>query len=288
MQCHENEHIQVDELKICYTATPDDLNELMSIEIGSSMELFGYRFCRAISDRFRYYFEVWENDEQVAWLKYGLYTDLSTEKHFIYFKINNQVLYNPDQLNVILELPEKFGFVFNNYTAIDLALDSNVNFTSLIKRMIRNKAVTTIINGKAIKDRKQVLQGVSFQYSTSLDRLKHAAITIKQKKAISNKKNGIVVQAYDKKAEVEQNSEKRYILDFYGQPKRLYRLEVRLHYQELKDYFSKITGEPIIKTMSDQDLLQDLFYYHLSAVLRFTQGRKKLDWLTLIKCNGRV
>ena len=288
MQCHDNEHIQVDELKICYTATPDDLNELMSIEIGSSMELFGYRFCRAISDRFRYYFEVWENDEQVAWLKYGLYTDLSTEKHFIYFKINNQVLYNPDQLNVILELPEKFGFVFNNYTAIDLALDSNVNFTSLIKRMIRNKAVTTIINGKAIKDRKQVLQGVSFQYSTSLDRLKHAAITIKQKKAISNKKNGIVVQAYDKKAEVEQNSEKRYILDFYGQPKRLYRLEVRLHYQELKDYFSKITGEPIIKTMSDQDLLQDLFYYHLSAVLRFTQGRKKLDWLTLIKCNGRV
>ena len=275
-------------MKICYTATPDDLNELMSIEIGSSMELYGYRFCRAISDRFRYYFEVWKNDEQVAWLKYGLYTDLSTAKHFIYYKINNQVLYTPDQLNVILELPEKFGFVFNNYTAIDLALDSNVNFTSLIKRMIRNKAVTTIINGKAIKDRKQVLQGVSFQYSTSLDRLKHAAITIKQKKAISNKKNGIVVQAYDKKAEVEQNSEKRYILDFYGQPKRLYRLEVRLHYQELKDYFSKITGEPIIKTMSDQDLLQDLFYYHLSAVLRFTQGRKKLDWPTLIKCNGRV
>ena len=288
MQCHENEHIQIDELKICYTATPDDLNELMSIEIGSSMELYGYRFCRAISDRFRYYFEVWKNDEQVAWLKYGLYTDLSTAKHFIYFKINNQVLYNPAQLNNTLKLPDMFGFVFNNYTAIDLALDSNVNFTSLIKRMIRNKAVTTIINGKAIKDRKQVLQGVSFQYSTSLDRLKHAAITIKQKKAISNKKNGIVVQAYDKKAEVEQNSEKRYILDFYGQPKRLYRLEVRLHYQELKDYFSKITGEPIIKTMSDQDLLQDLFYYHLSAVLRFTQGRKKLDWPTLIKCNGRV
>lgn len=288
MQCHEKEHIQIDELRICYTAMPEDLNELMSIEIGSCMVLNGYRFYRSISDRFRYYFEVWENDEQVAWLKYGLYTDLSTAKHFIYFKINNQVLYNPNQLNNTLELPEKFGFVFNNYTAIDLALDCNVNFTSLIKRMIRNKTVTTIVNGKAIKDRKQVLQGVSFQYSTSLDRLKYAAITIKQKKAISNKKNGIVVQAYDKKAEVEQNSDKRYILDFYGQPKRLYRLEVRLHYQELKDYFSKVNGEPIIKTMSDQDLLRDLFYYHLSAVLRFTQGRKKLDWQTLIKCNGRV
>ena len=288
MQCHEKEHIQIDELKICYTATPEDLNELMSIEIGSFMNIYGYKFCRTISDRFRYYFEVWENDEQVAWLKYGLYTDLSIAKHFIYYKINNQVLYNPDQLSNTLELPEKFGFVYNNYTAIDLALDTSVNFTSLIKRMIRNKAVTTIINGKAVKDRKQVLQGVSFQYSTTLDRLKHAAITFKQKKAISNKKNGIVVQAYDKKAEIEQNSDKRYILDFYGQPKRLYRLEVRLHYQELKDYFSKINGEPIIKTMLDQDLLRDMFYYHLSAVLRFTKGRKKFDWQTLIKCNGRV
>jgi hypothetical protein len=187
-----------------------------------------------------------------------------------------------------LELPTKLNFDFNNYTAIDLAIDSNVNFTSLIKRMIRNKAITTIINGKAVKDRKQVLQGVSFQYSTSLERLKHASVTIKQKKAISNKKNGIVVQAYDKKAEVEQNSDKRYILDFYGQPKRLYRLEVRLHYQELKDYFSKVNGEPIFESITNQELLQDMFFYHLSAVLRFTQGRKKLDWLTLIKCNGRV
>lgn len=178
--------------------------------------------------------------------------------------------------------------MFNNYTSIDLAIDSNVNFTSLIKRMMRDKAVTTIINGKAIKDRKQVLQGVGFNYSTSLDRLKHAAITIKQKKAISNKQHGITIQAYDKKAEIEQNSDKRYIPDFYGHPKRLYRLEVRLHYQELKDYFSKVNGEPIYGTMTNQELLQDMFYYHLAAVLRFTQGRKKIDWPTLIKCNGRI
>lgn len=285
---HENDHIQIDELKICYTTEADNLNDLMSIEIGSFIDLFGYRFYRSVSDRFRFFFEVWENDEQVAQLKHGLYTDLSDPKQYIYFKISNHVLYKPEQLKRTLELPDKMGFVFNNYTAIDLAIDSKTNFTSLIKRMIRDKAITTIINGKAIKDRKQVLQGVSFQYSTSLERLKHASVTIKQKKAISNKKNGIVVQAYDKKAEVEQNSDKRYILDFYGQPKRLYRLEVRLHYQELKDYFSKVNGEPIYETMTNQELLQDMFFYHLSAVLRFTHGRKKLDWPTLIKCNGRV
>ena len=288
MQFHEKEHIQIDELKICYTAETDCLNELMSIDTGSYLEIHGYRFHRIVSDRFRYYYEVWDNDEIVAQLKFGLYTDLSVTKHFVYFKISNHVLYRPSQLKTILELPTKLNFDFNNYTAIDLAIDSNVNFTSLIKRMIRNKAITTIINGKAVKDRKQVLQGVSFQYSTSLDRLKHASITIKQKKAISNKQHGITIQAYDKKAEVEQNSDKRYILDFYGQPKRLYRLEVRLHYQELKDYFSKANIEPVIDTMSNQELLRDMFFYHLAAVLRFTKGRKKLDWPTLINSNGKV
>ena len=288
MPNHEKDHIQIDELKICYTAETDNLNKFFNIEIGTYLEIHGYRFHRIVSDRFRYYFEVWNSDEQIAQLKFGLYTDISTTKHFVYFKVNNQVLYRPNQLKTILELPNVLGLVFNNYTSIDLAIDSNVNFTSLIKRMIRNKAITTIINGKAIKDRKQVLQGVSFQYSTSLDRLKHASITIKQKKAITNKQHGITIQAYDKKAEVEQNSDKRYILDFYGHPKRLYRLEVRLHYQELKDYFSKINGEPIFETMTNQELLQDMFYYHLAAVLRFTKGRKKLDWPTLIKCSGRL
>lgn len=288
MLCHEKEHIQIDELKVCYTAEAGSLNELMSMEIGSYLELHGYRFHRIVSDRFRYFFEVWKDNEQVAQLKHGLYTDLSDPKLYIYFKISNHVLYKPEQLKRTMELPDKLGFVFNNYTAIDLAIDSKTNFTSLIKRMIRDKAITTIINGKAIKDRKQVLQGVSFQYSTSLDRLKYASITIKQKKAISNKQHGITIQAYDKKAEVEQNSDKRYILDFYGQPKRLYRLEVRLHYQELKDYFSKVNAEPIYGTMTNQELLQDMFYYHLAAVLRFTKGRKKLDWPTLIKCSGRI
>ena len=288
MQDHENNYIQIDELKICYTAEPENLNDLIDVEIGSFTILYGYRFIRTISDRFRFYFDIWNNNEQVAQLKFGLYTDFSLQKQYVYFRISNKILYNPDQFKEILKLPENIGLVFNNYTAIDLAIDSKTNFPSLIKRMMRNDEITTIINGKAIKDRKQVLQGVSFQYATSLEKLKYASITIKQKKAISNKRNGIILQEYDKKDEIEQNTEKRYITDFYGNPKRLYRLEVRLHYQELKDYFSNVNGEPILETLSNQELLKDMFYYHISAVLRFTQKRRKMDWQTIINCNGRV
>lgn len=178
--------------------------------------------------------------------------------------------------------------VFNNFTAIDLALDGGLNFPSMIKRMMRDKTVTTIINGKAVKDRKKVLQGVSFEYSSTLDRLNHPTITVKQKKAIANKCNGVTVQAYNKKAEIDGHSDKQYILDHYGNPKRLYRLEIRLHYQELKDYFELCKVAPAPEDVLDAEGLRKMFFYHLSAVIRFTRGRRKIDWETLLKCNGRV
>ena len=115
MLCHEKEHIQIDELKVCYTAEAGSLNELMSMEIGSYLELHGYRFHRIVSDRFRYYYEVWDDDGLVAQLKFGLYTDLSENKHYVYFKVSNHVLYRPSQLKTILELPNVLGLVFNNY-----------------------------------------------------------------------------------------------------------------------------------------------------------------------------
>ena len=109
-----------------------------------------------------------------------------------------------------------------------------------------------------------------------------------KKKAIANKCNGISVQAYDKKAEIDDHSDKQYILDHYGNHKRLYRLEIRLHYQELKDYFAMCKVFPEPEDLFDAEGLRKMFFYHLSAVIRFTRGRRKMDWETLLKCNGRV
>ena len=180
------------------------------------------------------------------------------------------------------------GLSFNNFTAIDLAFDTTTNVTTLIKKMMRNDKIKTIFNGKAIQDRKAIIQGISFQYSTTLNRLSYPSITFKQKKAVNKKDEGITVQAYDKKAEIDGHSDKQYILDHYGNPKRLYRLEIRLHYQELKDYFAMCNVFPTPADLFDPDGLRKMFYYHLSAVIRFTRGRRKMDWETLLKCNGRV
>lgn len=278
----------IDELRICFVAVNKDaIKELECVEIGGKTDIGEYTFYRIVNDKFRCYFDVVEAGEQVAVFKFWHHTDYEDATCYVYFKVANKILYNKKRLMKLLLLPNKFGLVFNNYTAIDLAMDSGLNIPSLIKKMMRNKDISTIINGKKVNNRKEILCGVNFEYSTSLDRLNHPTITFKQKKAIKNKINGITVQAYDKKAEIIDTSDKQYILEHYGNPKRLYRLEVRLHYQELKDYFNKIRLVPDLGVVFNCELLEDMFLYHLSSVVRFTKGRKKLDWQGLIKSNGR-
>jgi hypothetical protein len=287
MQFNERNEIVIDELKLCYLADRETMACLAKVEVGAWLELHHYKFYRLLNERFRFFFVLVEDGMEVAQLKFGHFTDEEDAPLYVYLKVLNHVLYDAERLQRLIALPDEFGMVFNNFTAVDLALDGGVNFPSLIKRMMRDKTVTTIINGKAVKDRKKALQGVSFEYSSTLDRLNHPTITVKQKKAIANKCDGISVQAYDKKAEIDHQSDKHYILDHYGNPKRLYRLEIRLHYRELKDYFAMFDKYPVPEDLFDAESLRMMFFYHLSAVIRFTRGRRKIDWETLLKCNGR-
>lgn len=243
----------------------------------------GYSFSRVTNDRFRFFYNVFDADgEHVAVLKFGLYTDCDMDKTYVYFKILNRILYDGAKFRRLLELPPALGLSFNNFTAIDLAYDSRKNLPSLIKKMLRDKEMTTILNGRVVSDRKSLLRGVSLEYSTSLRRMMHPTLTFKQKKAAANKSDGITVQCYDKRAEIGNHSNKQYILDRYGNPRSLYRLEVRLPYRKLKDYFASHGIVPTEDAVFDSALLADMFLYHLGAVIRFRQGRKRMDWGELL------
>lgn len=281
--------IQIDELRLCFHANREQLNELETVEIGDSIDFYGLVLRRIASDSFRYYFAILDNyNEHIGYIKYWHFNDGEEAYLNVFVKVKNDILYREETLSHFIFWLTDIGLIFNNYTSIDLAIDSNINFPSIIKKLMRDKDILTIVNGKRVDNRKDILEGICFEYSTSLDRLWHPTITFKQKKAMKSKNEGIIVQAYDKKAEIENTSDKQYILDYYGNPKKLYRLEVRLHYQELRDYFIKqniVVNENII---FNQELLEKMFFYHLSAVIRFTKKRRKIDWIELIKCNGRV
>lgn len=61
------------------------------------------------------------------------------------------------------------------------------------------------MNGKAVKDRKQIIPEFHIDYSVSLERLRNPTLYAKQKKALHDKTKGICVCCYDKKTEVETN-----------------------------------------------------------------------------------
>ena len=254
------------------------------------MDIEDYCLFRADGDRFEFFFIVYlmlnESRVELGSLKFGRY-GTSGDQH-VYYKIQNAVLYDRELLESALSFPELLGLYFNNFTAIDIAMDHKKNYSAIIKRMMRNDRITTILNSRAIKNRKELIKGVTFDYSSSLSRLHCPTITIRQAKAARNKTKGITVQSYDKRAEIEAASDKQYILNSYGNPPHLFRLEVRLHYQTIKDYFRKLGQPQTVEALFDPALLEDLFYSAISSVLRFTKGRKPLRWQEIISSNGRI
>ncbi len=71
MQINENNEIVIDELKLCYLSDQEQVESLVAVEVGSSIQLNGYIFYRVLNERFRYFFEVIEDGQQVAQMKYG-------------------------------------------------------------------------------------------------------------------------------------------------------------------------------------------------------------------------
>lgn len=280
----------LDELRLCYLAEPSLLQDLSHLNARTSRKIAEYILFRVDGDRFEFFFIVYLDVNglrtELGSIKFGRYG--AAESPYVYYKIQNEVLYDRQLLDQALHFPDLLGLYFNNFTAIDIAMDHKKNYSTIIRRMMRNEKVTTILNGRAIKDRKQLIKGVTFDYSSSLSRLHCPTITIRQAKAARNKSKGITVQSYDKKAEIDAESGKNYIMNQYGNPQHLFRLEVRLGYQNLQNYFRRLGQPQTLEALFDPKILADMFYDNLSSVLRFTNGRKLLSWLEILACNGRI
>lgn len=276
----------IDELRLCYIAEPSLLDNLSSVTFGGHIDFTNFSMIRIVGQHFRYLFRVFDNDKhQVGSLYFEQYGDVNT--CYVWFKFENRVLYDGEQFRTTLDIPRQLNLHFNNITAIDLTKDFRKNIVNIIRRLYKNEQITTIVNGKAIKDRKLIIPEFHIDYSVSLERLRNPTFYAKQKKALHDKTKGICVCCYDKKTEVETESHKQYILDFYNNPKSLHRLEVHLNADEIRTYCSAVHMVQSVDLIFDKDFLTNMFYYHLASVVRFTKGRTKLDWRDIL-CSDRT
>ena len=108
---------------------------------------------------------------------------------------------------------------------------------------------------------------------------------------IVQQKNGdLRLSAYNKKREIESNSGKHYIAEANGNPKYLFRLEVRVNGDTLREYFQHLGIEYNPMLFCNEDFLWRLFLDFSNRVLRFqtVKGKQTLDVLDIVICYSLI
>ena len=270
----------IDELRLCYSAESTLLDELSRIRIGEYINYGDFSLFRVVSRHFKYAFDVLYSDlddnKKVATLRYGHYVE-QEQSTYVYYRIENEILYNESKMKVILTLPDMLGMNFLHITSIDLARDYKYNIVQRIRKAAKDKDIKAIVNGKVVDKKKDIREGM-FVFPLNFKKLSNPTITVKQAKAIKDKTKGLTLCGYNKNKEIESSSHKEYIKEYYGKPKSLHRLEVHQNNDEIKDFCKSNAIVQDVSLIFKQKFLDDMYNAHLSSLLRFTKSRKKVTW----------
>ena len=281
--------IQIDALTLCYEVENTYYyNQLRQLDFGASIDLNEFQLTRTTG---RYYdnvynIQAWNGVKTITFgqIKFSLANgdeESNTHKNGlrkVWLSLNNETLYTQD-FHFLTYIEQRLGLVFHNVTSLDLCLDTPFAVSPLIKAYIHNQNVTTILNGKRITDRDEDRPELTYTTSGSLNRQgKYLSVNIKQRNAIKDKSKGITILTYDKAAEISNASDKQYILEHYGNPRRLYRTEVHLNAEDIKNYVARkgITYTPLV--LIDEATLEDMFFHFLNSVIRFQCKAEDVGW----------
>lgn len=276
----------IDCLVICFLATPGLLVSLRKVR---EHYRSGDFFLMRAEGRFHRHFFTIQNryGREVGNLYFDRYASAGNEL-YVWVKVENSVLYDSSLLEIMKRLPELLGLEFHGITSLDLARDFDYNVASRIRVLMRREDLAVVINGREVKKRDETLTTVFRICGMSLARDGVKGLTIKQAKAAKNKHRGITLDCYDKAEEIRNASGKKYISDFYGGRKRLYRLELRMNSEQIKRA-AENTGFPYSRDLLEwQTALDAIFIYALQSVLRFRKGRTVQQWEDIFKmrCQG--
>ena len=292
--------IQIDALTICFKATDCyTFDQLDLMAMGDTYKSGSVTLTRVDG---RYYTHIYaitiERDDEALFLgnlKFGLnhgqdegntHQDGSLK---IWITLNNEELY-PPAIDALERVADSLCLTLHNITTLDLCLDTPYNISKAIYRYIRKKEITTILNGKRVRDRDEDRPELSRILSGSLNKDKYMTLCIKQRNAMRDKAKGITITTYDKATEIRNASGKDYILNFYGNPSKLYRTEVHLNNEEIKNYLDRYKIELKYQLFQNHSLLEEMFYHFLNSVIRFQEGRKPIKWEDILgkpKCTDR-
>ena len=285
--------IQIDALTICCEVVhPYYYEQLSTIDYGECLDMNEFRLYRTEGRYFDnvYAIRLWNGTQDIEWgyLKFNLArgdeqsNTHTSGKRKVWMSLANETLYT-DDFHFLTYIEQRLGLEFHNVTSLDLCLDTPFSISPLIKVYLHKKDVTTILNGKRIIDRDEDRAEISYTTSGSLNKQdKYKTVNIKQRNAIRDKSKGITVLTYDKAAEISNASDKQYILEHYGNPKRLYRTEVHLNAEDIKNYVELSGNQYTPLILFDEAFLEGMFFYYLGSVIRFQSRKIDVSWEHLL------
>lgn len=200
-------------------------NKITSLEFGESIEFEHFTLTRIDGRYYNNVNTITYNDcgeiKTFGQLKFGLNSGSSEAnahdngKPKAWITVDNTALYSQATcyLGYICSV---LHLNVHNYTSIDLCKDTPFDVSRSLHRLYKNKNITTILNGKRIIDRDEDRPEISRTLSGSLNKDKYQTIYVKQRNAIRDKSAGVSLKTYDKLAEIQNASEKEYILDYYN------------------------------------------------------------------------
>lgn len=206
----------------------NDFNEISLIEVNPKNPIYK-NYNNAYNIYFRY------NNERI---KFGLlyFGSKKIENNFIYIKVDNEILYNNEYLNLIYYIEESLYLRFHHIYALDICYDTNINLIKCAINMGNDKEITPIILDSKIKDNKAFIKNYFYICSGTLDNpIKYKSLYIR------NKEKDLIANIYDKRFEIDIcNNDKKYISDRFENC--IYRFEVRAQTKSLFDTIKKITN----------------------------------------------
>ena len=272
----EDCRIVIDKLKLCYRRDNESQFWQMIAEQPDHLNIGDFDLVRGQADgTYEGIYGVFFAQHEFGTLLFDRFSD--KEKKYCWLSIRNQVFYS-DVMSIAMlnDFQDAVGFEgINNITQLELACDLPFNPVPKIKKLLKRDDVSVVRCGTKIDDKKQVIDGLFFLHPTN--GLKELAPTMYF--SDNDKRKSFVV--YDKNKEI-QRSNKTYIAEYYGQPKHLYRMEIRLTSDELFRYFKKNDISPSVDLLIDQSFLKSMYDEFLFRLLHFSFRRKSIGLLDAV------
>lgn len=268
--------IVIDRLKLCYKRNNETQFWKMMAEQPDHLQFGDFELVRGKADgTYEGIYGIAYAQQEFGILLFDRYSD--KEKKFFLVRIRNQVFYsNTMSIALLKELQDmtRLGAI-NNITELELACDLSFNPVPRIKKLLKMDDVSVVRCGAKIEDKKQEIESLLFLHPANSLRELPPSLCFSD----ADKRKSLKV--YDKNKEIRK-SQKAYISDYYGNPKRLYRMEIRLCSDELFRYFKKYNISPSVDMLTDQSFLKSMYDEFLFRLLHFSYKRKSIGLLDAV------